>query len=568
MYLESKDVSVSISISDPSTQSFSVEISWVPTSLTQTIILPSWTPGSYKIRDHVQNLHSLKIIQKDTLLIPERTKINSWQLQLQSLDSVTIKYIIEAKTLTVRTCYIDPDFASLSLSAAIIQIVSHRYNKHLLNITKPSNWNIVLPTRTDNTRLFNNYDELVDTPIHASEYLPVEFCVEECKHKVLIIGTTPFQLPNSLISDFISICQATCKLMNTKPPSLDSYLFVLILLEKGYGGLEHDNASVIHYSWKNLVTEDGYRKFLQLIGHEYLHQWNVRRLRPAEYTVYDYSSVKISDSLWFAEGVTSYYDLALTLLAGRSDTKTFIKDLSDEFSSLFTSHGRLIHSLSDSSREAWVKLYNATASSIDTQVSYYRLGAAVAFCLDVRLRENNSSLASILRTLWNQFKYSSIGYKRVDIINAIKDVDGMTAVDLVKWLDIPGALPIQQIAKSIGLDFRPASKVEINAGLTLDDKSGLVRIIRVLPGSPAQIAGLVLDDELISIGGFRLRKAKDLSVLLSKSDENSVIYCRHGRIGESKIQSSKESTNKWEFTIDHNSTRDVITLREKWLEII
>ena len=35
---------------------------------------------------------------------------------------------------------------------------------------------------------------------------------------------------------------------------------------------------------------------------------------------------------------------------------------------------------------AWIKLYKATPASRDSQISY-RLGAAVAFCLDMRLRQ-------------------------------------------------------------------------------------------------------------------------------------------------------------------------------------
>ena len=67
----------------------------------------------------------------------------------------------------------------------------------------------------------------------------------------------------------------------------------------------------------------GLRQLLQLVGHEYLHQWNVRRLRPADYRPYDYGRPVVSEGLWFAEGITSYFDLTTTLLAGFSDRTTF-----------------------------------------------------------------------------------------------------------------------------------------------------------------------------------------------------------------------------------------------------
>jgi predicted metalloprotease with PDZ domain len=90
----------------------------------------------------------------------------------------------------------------------------------------------------------------------------------------------------------------------------------------------------------------------------------------------------------------------LPLLAGCSDRSTLLKDLSDELSRVLMAPGRRVQSLAASAQEAWVKLYKATAVSADSQISYYRLGAATAFCLDVRLRQRDSSLAEQLRALW------------------------------------------------------------------------------------------------------------------------------------------------------------------------
>ena len=95
-----------------------------------------------------------------------------------------------------------------------------------------------------------------------------------------------------------------------------------------------------------------------MIGHEYLHQWNVRRLRPKEYIIYDYNQPVISDSLWFAEGITSYYDLALPFIAGLTTKNEFLDDLSEEISLVLSTRGRKFQSLADSSRETWIKLYN------------------------------------------------------------------------------------------------------------------------------------------------------------------------------------------------------------------
>ena len=43
---------------------------------------------------------------------------------------------------------------------------------------------------------------------------------------------------------------------------------------------------------------------------------------------YNYNKAVVSDSLWFAEGITSYYDLALPMIAGLSSTEDYFADLS------------------------------------------------------------------------------------------------------------------------------------------------------------------------------------------------------------------------------------------------
>ena len=117
--------------------------------------------------------------------------------------------------------------------------------------------------------------------------------------------------------------------------------------------------------------------------------------------------------------------------------------------------GRRVQSLAASAQEAWVKLYKATAVSADSQISYYRLGAATAFCLDVRLRQRDSSLAEQLRALWMTHGTVGRGFVREDLTVLLKAVDPGLADDLDQWLDSPGALPLQDTAALIGARFDP-----------------------------------------------------------------------------------------------------------------
>ena len=207
--------------------------------------------------------------------------------------------------------------------------------------------------------------------------------------------------PDSLAEDVEAVCTAAASLMDDTPPAEDCYQLVIQLLDNGYGGLEHDHGAVLQFAWPKLATADGYHQLLQLVGHEYLHQWNVRRLRPKEYVPYDHGSPVVSGGLWFAEGVTSYFDLALPLLAGRSDRTMLLKDLSKDLAHVCSIQGARF--------KAWltVRARPGCVTNPHLQQQTHRSvitgSAPLAFCLDVELRLVNSSLAQVLRDLWATF---------------------------------------------------------------------------------------------------------------------------------------------------------------------
>ena len=59
-----------------------------------------------------------------------------------------------------------------------------------------------------------------------------------------------------------------------------------------------------------------YRDLISLFSHEYLHQWNVKRLRPKVYLEYDLSKEVPSPLLWWFEGGTSWLGDLICLRSG------------------------------------------------------------------------------------------------------------------------------------------------------------------------------------------------------------------------------------------------------------
>ena len=414
-----------LDLREPASQTLQVSMRWTPSNPRLTWQLPVWTPGSYTVRDPSQHLHSLSLHQGDRRLHPTRLSPSRWSIDLQSLEAVCLRYRIEARQLTVRTCHLDPEFASLCLSAVAMEVGGFRWEPHTLEILHPDAWRAFVPLPTRNGRwVADDFDQLVDSPVHAGDLNEIPFQVNGCRHSLLLIGSPPMDWPRSLVDDIEGVCAAACKLMGGDPPAGNRYQLVIQMLDQGYGGLEHDHGAVLQFSWPLLAKADGYRQLLQLVGHEYLHQWNVRRLRPKEYVPYDHGRPVISDGLWFAEGITSYYDDLMLRRAGLMTNEVYLETLSKQIRSLQTTPGRLRQSLSLSSHDTWIEFYRADENTSNTAISYYTKGAVVAFLLDARIRaatNGRKSLDDLMRRMFNE--YGVTPYDLGDIERALGEMN-------------------------------------------------------------------------------------------------------------------------------------------------
>jgi len=484
-------------------------------------------------------------------------------------QEIRLSYQLEARELTVRTSYLDPDVASLCLSAVAMLVDDERWSTHTLALTVPEDWRARVPLPQHEGRYqAEHFDALIDSPVHAGPLVSETFVVNGCSHELVLIGSPPQGWPETLLSDIQEVCKACCRLMAEPPPSGDRYQLVILMLDQGYGGLEHDNSAVLHFSWPGLAETNGYAKLLQLVGHEYLHQWNVRRLRPRDYVPYDHGAAVISDCLWFAEGVTSYYDLALPMLAGCTSREQLVDDLGRDLSLVLLSPGVQVQSLADSSREAWIRLYKRKPAGADTQISYYLLGAALSFCLDVRLRQSGASLAQVLRALWCRFGRTERGYCRSDLQHHLGCVDPGLAEALPEWLERRDALPIRSCVASLGLQLKSIQSDQSDTGLTLRQERDSLLIERVRKGGPGYDAGLVAGDELVAVRARRVRSQENWQILLKGEDVVPIVYARRGVLGTTMLTKQQPGLDRWQLSCDPEASPTAVALREAWFQIL
>ncbi|WP_255007436.1 M61 family metallopeptidase [Cyanobium sp. ATX 6F1] len=534
--------------------------------------LPGWTPGSYLIRDYVRHLERLEVWQGGQVLPLRQLAPAAWEVEPSGHQPIEIRTETLATDLSVRTCHLNGQHGFLALAALALEVEGERWNPHRLRLELPEGWEafVPLPREADGSWIAADFDALVDAPVEAGPHREHRFEVHGVPHRWVTweTGRPLLELHSELLEQVAAICRRCCLFMGEPAPAADNYLFVLHLLDEGYGGLEHDASTVLQFGRKALGRPDGLRKLLQLVGHEYLHQWNVRRLRPAELTPIDYHQSVVVPSLWFAEGITSYVDQLLPFAAGLSDEAAALEDLGADFSRYLLTPGRRVQSLRQSSEQAWVKLYKRDASSDDNQISYYLKGALLALVLDLHLRRAGSALFVVVRDLWRRLGRVGRGYREADLIAAFARRSSDLEALLPAWLGSTEDPPFAAYLADMGLELvaEPASHPE--SGIVCQIDPHQVLVVRKLPRhGPGERSGLELGDELLALDGVRLRQAEDLPPLLRKDRGQRLLLARRGQVMELAFTSSAPAIERWTLRIDPQAPADAEERRRRWLAL-
>ncbi|NES21272.1 MAG: M61 family metallopeptidase, partial [Symploca sp. SIO3E6] len=313
--------------------------------------------------------------------------------------------------------------------------------------------------------------------------------------------------PEKIIADTKKIIEVEAQLYGGLP--YDHYLFLLHLSAHGFGGLEHKYSCSLNFPRFGFRAKEQYCRFMQLVAHEFFHLWNVKRIRPKALEVFNYEQENYTSCLWFCEGATSYYDLVIPQRAGIYDTKTFLEGLGKEITRLQKTPGRKVQPASESSWDAWIKLYRRDANSDNCEISYYLKGEMVCLLLDLLIRTrhgNKRSLDDVMRRMWEQFGQQEIGYTPQQLQGVIESVAGLDLSGFFhNYTNGTTELPFNQYLEPFGLQVVAAQEEPVpflGIKAKLKQGKGLVEFVEAM--SPAAVAGVNAGDELLAIDGLRV----------------------------------------------------------------
>ncbi len=513
------------------------------------LLMPSWTPGSYLMREFPRNVQDFSAATAaGEPLAWRKTDKNTWRIDAVAGTEVVAAYRVYANELSVRTSHLDASHAFVN-GASVFMFVRGREREALsLEIDAPEGWNVATSLRSPSERRLEaeSYDRLVDGPLEIGTHEVLEWEQEGIPHRYALWGAADLDRER-LMDDTRRIVAAASRLFGGLP--YERYLFILHVLPEGRGGLEHADSCALQAD-RGSFRGEGYENLLALVAHEFFHVWNVKRIRPETLDPFDYTRENYTRNLFVAEGLTTYYTDLMLRRAGLMAPERYVVRLGESISRLQALPGRHHQSLEESSFDAWIKFYRPDEHTPNSQVSYYHKGALVGLLLDMEIRRATGgarSMDDLMRLLWERYGSRDVGFPentREGIQALAEEVAGG---DLGEFFDVylrgTAELEYDRHLEVVGLRLERAEgsaegsglagaqaapnhpgdvvAQETRLGVRTREQEGRLKVTHVLEGTAAFDAGLNAGDEIAAVAGRRTGAA-ELERLLHEREEGEL----------------------------------------------
>jgi predicted metalloprotease with PDZ domain len=541
-----------------------------------------WTPGSYLVREYSRHVEGLAVQAGGQSRPVDKTAKNRWLVPTGGAASVTVRYRVYGREMTVRTNYIEAEFALINGAPTFVTLADDVAPRpHEVTIELPAAWKTTvtgLPAASSgapHSYRAADFDTLVDSPIVAGNPAVYEFSVKGTPHFLVNVGEGGVWDGPRSAADVQKIVETQAAFWGQLP--YDKYVFINMITEST-GGLEHKNSTVLMTSrWRTRVRRV-YVDWLSTLSHEFFHAWNVKRLRPVELGPFEYERENYTRGLWVAEGFTDYYGDLMAVRAGVMTPEEALASLSEMIATLQTTPGRLAQSVEEASFDAWIRYYRPDENTANTTISYYTKGAVIGFLLDLEIRKatnNARSLDDVMRQAYKRYSAAK-GFTSAEFRAVASEVAG---TDLSAWfhtaVDTTDELSYDRVSW-FGLRFKaePVSNrawvglTTIAPGATLRNDSGRLVVAQVRRGTPAFDAGVNAEDEILALGGYRVRPDQwEARMEALKPDETlPLLVARRERLVTLDITPTTEPARAWRLELDPAATDQAKARLAGWLK--
>ena len=475
------------------------------------IMIPTWSPGSYMIREFSRNILDISIRDKKPGLSLVNTNKNSWLITHKDVENVTIDYQIYAFEEPIRATFIDADQAMLhGASLFILPRVDVEVNYEII-VNHPEEWGVIttqLPHKPGHEKFLftDSLEKLLDSPIAVGNHTLYPFMVTGIPHQFAMLGQGNYEL-DAIIRDTRKALTTAHAIFGEVP--YDSYTFFISPSNGELGGLEHHDSCNIQVGRFNFQDRGDYIKFITLVVHEFFHSYNVKKFKPESFINLDLEHENYTTLHWVTEGINSYYDKYLLLRGGVITLSEYLSLIQNDIVRLQSAPGRLRQSLSESSFYTWIKHYFPDENSDNVNVSYYLKGSLVGMALDLEIRtasKGAKSLDDIFRALWRNYKKGQAGYTETSFRQLCESNAGRNLDNIWKYVDTTAEMDFPAILEPYGLQVETTSNNNSQIWLGIKVQEIDMVVSQIIDGGSAHECGINVKDELVAVNGIRLTR--------------------------------------------------------------
>ena len=281
-----------------------------------TLQLPTWRPGRYELGNFAQYVLWVEGVDEDGQRMRlAKQDLHAWAVPagVQHVEWLFHADILNAGSTCIETdlYYVNPvncfmfDLERQNLGANVVlsdlELNSDREEGWALAVAMP--WHVEEGVPCMQAR---DVQHLMDSPWMASPKLWHDSFKEQgLDVHIWVHDTLPSDL-DRFVADHVAFTRSQLSFFGSFP--VDEYHFLYLFPDRDVRhGVEHEDSTVIAIGPAERVkSEEGYMEILGIASHELYHAWNVKRIRPAEWTPYDFTGPCPSELGYVAEGVTTY----------------------------------------------------------------------------------------------------------------------------------------------------------------------------------------------------------------------------------------------------------------------
>jgi predicted metalloprotease with PDZ domain len=558
------------------------EISVTYTNLENKVLevrMSRTSPGRYALHEFAKNVYEVRATDSDGNEL-EVTRPNPHQWNVSGHDgTVQFEYTLFANRGDGTYSQVDETHAHLNMPAtfAWARDYEHRPIEITFDVREDLNWKVATQLKPLEETTFYAPDlyYFLDSPVEMADFHERKQELNGQTIKLALHTPASGKEVDEYFGNVMAIVKAQAEVFGELPDfDYGEYVFLSCYMPNASGdGMEHRNSTIVTNS-KPLDEPLG-KTSISTISHEFVHAWNVERIRPASLEPFNFEEANMSGELWFAEGFTSYYTGLILARAGIDSDTEYVEGLDRGLNYVINNPAREFFTPIEMSYQA---PFVDAATSVDPQnkentfISYYTYGSVLGLALDLSLRslDNEKSLDDFMKLMWQKFGKTEVPYTVRDIQATLEEyVNDYFAAQFFDNFIFDSKVPdYKKLLANVGVQFEKANPGKASLGADIEIEEGIGKLeSNAIMGSPIYEAGIESEDEIISIAGVALNSVEKVDDILENhepGDKVEIAFTRWG--GKKTVSVTLAEDLSIRTSIDASADKEAKARRSYWLK--